>query len=78
MNDHSTTLSLLIQPGDVVITINNSAIVIFFNTTSKWLCKKSQSGIALTLFIAIVDKELLKYQVENIRRWYTIDEQGKQ
>ena len=78
MNDHFTTLSLLIQLGDVVITINNSAIVIIFNTTSKWLCKKSQSGIALTLFIEIVDIMLLKYEVENIRRRYTIDEHGKQ
>ena len=45
------------KPG---FTINNSAIVIIFNTTSEWLCKKSQSGIALTLFIEIVDKEPLK------------------
>ena len=61
--DYFTTLSLLIQlnwPGDVVTSINNSAIVIILNTTSKWLCKKSQSGIALTLFIKIVDKEPLK------------------
>ena len=82
MKDHFTTiLSLLIQlnfPGDVVITINNSTIVIIFNTTSKWLCKKSQCGIALTLFIEIVNKELFKYEVEN-RRWrYVIDGHGKQ
>ena len=53
-------------PGDVAITINNSAIAIIFNTTSKLLGKKSQSGIALTLFIEIMDKELLKYEVKNI------------
>ena len=53
--------------GDIVITINNSAIVIIFSTTSKWLWKKSQCGTALTLFIEIVDKELLKYEVKNIR-----------
>ena len=65
VNDHFTTLSLLIQvnyPGDVVIAMNNSAVVIIFSTTSKWLCKESQCGIALTLFIEIVDKELLKYE----------------
>ena len=28
---------------------------------------KSQSGIALTLFIEIVHKELLKYKVENVK-----------
>ena len=68
MNDHFNRLSLSLSPGDVVITINNSAIVIIFNTTSKLLGKKSQSGIALTtIFIEIVDKELLKYEVENIR-----------
>ena len=81
LKDHFTTLSLLIQlnfPGDVVITINNSAIVIIFSTTSKWLCKKFQCSIALTFFIEIVDKELLKYEVEN-RRWrYMIDGHGKQ
>ena len=32
-----------------------------------------ESGIALTLFIEIVDKELLKYEVEKIRRRCTID-----
>ena len=65
MDDHLTTLSLLIHlnyPADVVIMINNSAIVIIFSTTSKLLAKKSQSSIALTLFIEIVDKELLKYE----------------
>ena len=38
-----------------------------------------QRGIALTFFIEIVDKELLKYEVENIRWGYTcmIDEHGK-
>ena len=59
MNDHFTTLSLLIHlhlPVAVIITINNSAIVIIFNTTSILL----RSGIALTLFIEIADKELLK------------------
>ena len=61
-----------------VITINDLAIVIIFNTTSEWLCKKSQSGIALTLFIESVDKDLLKYEVENIRYQYMIDEHGKQ
>ena len=81
VNDHFTTLSLLIQlnlPGDVVITINNSAILIIFNTTSKWFWKKSQCGIAITSFIEIVDKELLKYEVENIRWRYMIDKHGKQ
>ena len=81
VNDHFNTLSLLIQvnyPCDVVITMNNSAIVIIFNTTSKWLLKESQCGIALTLFIEIVDKELLEYEVENIRWWYMTDEHGKQ
>ena len=52
---------------DIVITINNVAIVIIFITILKWLCKESQSGIPLTFFIEIVDKELLKYEVENIR-----------
>ena len=64
-------------PGDAVITINNSAIVIIFCTTSKLLGKKSQSSIALTLFIEIVDKELLKYKAENIRWWYMTEEQGE-
>ena len=57
------------SPVTVVITINNSAIVIIFNTTSILLL----SGIALTLFIEIMDKELLKYEVENIRWWYMTD-----
>ena len=81
MNDHFTTMPLLIQhnkPGDVVITINNSVIVIIFNTSSKWLWKKSQCGTALTPFIEIVDKELLKYEVESIRWRYMIDEHVKQ
>ena len=83
MNDHFDTLSLLIHlnyPADVVITINNSAIhvVIIFNTNSKLLSKKFQSGIALTFFIEIMDKELLKYEVENIRWWYLTDKHGKQ
>ena len=81
VNDHSATLSLLIHlncPADVVITINNSTIVIIFNTNSKFLSKKSQSGIALTFFIEIMDKELLKYEVENIRWWYMTDKHGKQ
>ena len=73
-----TTLIHFNLPGDVVITINNSAIVIIFNATSKLLGKKSQSGIALTIFIEIVDKELLKYEVENIRWWYMTDPHGKQ
>ena len=34
--------------------------------------QETQSDIALTLFIAIVDKELLKYEVENIRRLFII------
>ena len=79
MNDHFTTLSLLIylnKSGDVVITINNSAIVIIVNTTSKLLCKKSQSGIALILFIEIVDKEVLKQEVQNIRWCYMTGEHG--
>ena len=72
MNYHFATLSLLIHlncPADVVITINNSAIqvVIIFNANSKLLSKTSQSGTALTFFIDIMDKELLKYEVENIR-----------
>ena len=46
------------------MTINNSTVVIIFSTTSKLLGKKPQSGIALTLFIEILDKELLKYEVE--------------
>ena len=77
MNDHFTTLSLLTHlhlPVAVVITINNSAIVIIFTTTSILF----QSGIALTLFIEIMDKELLKYEVENIRWWYMTHEHGKQ
>ena len=45
---------------------------------AKLLGKKSQSGIALILFIEIMDKELLKYEVENIRWWYVNDEHGKQ
>ena len=72
-----TTLIHFNLPGDVVITINNSAIVIIFNATSKLLGKKSQSGFALTIFIEIVDKELLKYEVENIRWWYMTDPHGK-
>ena len=44
--------------------INNSTTVTIFSTISKLLGKKSQSGIALTLFIEIVDKELLKYEVQ--------------
>ena len=57
MNDHFITLSLL--TWRCFITINISAIVIIFNTTLKLLGKKFQSGIALTVFIEIVDKELL-------------------
>ena len=49
VNDHFTTLSLLIhlhyKPVAVVITINNLAIIIIFNTTSIL----PRSGIALTL-----------------------------
>ena len=81
MNDLFTALSPLIhldKADSVVVAINNSAIVISFNTTSKLLGKKSQSVIALTLFIEIVDKELLKYKVENIRWRYMMDEHGKQ
>ena len=73
VNEQFITLSLLIHlnyPADAVFTINNSSIVIIFNTTSKLLRKKSQSDIALTFFIEIVDKELFKYEVENIRWWY--------
>ena len=69
MNDHLFVLSLLTHfclPGDVVITINNSAITIIFNATSKSLVQKSQSGIALTFFIKIVVKELLKYEVKTL------------
>ena len=81
LNDHFATLSLLIHlnyPADVVITINSSAIhvVIIFNTNSKLLSKKYQSGIAF--FIEIMDKELLKYEVENIRWWYMTDKHRKQ
>ena len=81
VNDLFTALSSLIhldKADKVVVTINNSAIVINFNTTSKLLGKKSQSVIALTFFTEIVDKELLKYEVENIRWRYMIDEHGKQ
>ena len=70
VNYHFTTLSLLMHlnsPGDVVITMNNPAIVIILNVISKLLGKKFQSGIALTLLIENLDKELLKYEVENIR-----------
>ena len=56
--------------GNQALTINNSAIVIIFNATSKWLWEKSQCGIALTPFIEIVDKELLKYELENVRWRY--------
>ena len=46
---------------------------------SKSLVQKSQRGIVLAFFIEIVDKELLKYKVENIRWGHTcmIDEHGK-
>ena len=46
---------------------------------SKSLVEKSQRGIALNFFIEIVDKELLKYKVENIRWGHTcmIDEHRK-
>ena len=54
--------------------INNSAIVIIFNTTSLLLL----SGIALTFIIEIVNKELLKYEVEKTRWWYMTDGDGKQ
>ena len=49
MNEQFIT-SLLIHlnyPADNVITINNSSIVIIFNTTSKLLRKTSQTGRAL-------------------------------
>ena len=68
--------SLLIhlhKPVAGAIMINNSAIVIIFNATSILL----RSGIALTLFTETVDKELLKYEVENIRWWYMTHEHGK-
>ena len=63
----------------MVIAINNVLIIIFKITTSKSLVQKSQTGIALTFFIEIVDKELLKYKVENIRWGHTcmIDEHRK-
>ena len=68
MNEHFSVLSLLIHlnwPGDIVFTIYNLAIIIF-NGTSKLLVQKSHRGIAVTLFIEIVDTELLKYEVETL------------
>ena len=41
--------------------------IIFKIASSKSLVQKFQRGIALIFFIEIVDKELLKYKVENIR-----------
>ena len=79
MNDHFFALSLLFhlnQPGEVIITINNSAIIIIFKSTSKSLAQKLHKGIAFIFSIEIVSKEVLKYEVENIRWGYTIDEHG--
>ena len=79
VNEQFITLLIhLNYSADAIITLNNSSIVIIFNTTSKLPRKKSQSGIALTLFIEIVDKELFKYEIENIRWWYMADEHRKQ
>ena len=58
--------------------INNLAIIILFIATSKSLAQKSQRGIALNIIIEIVDKELLKYEVESIIQKYMIDEHGKE
>ena len=57
--------------------MNNWTVSIIFNATSKMLAQESQRAIALTLFIEIVDKELLKYEVENIKWGYMIDEHEK-
>ena len=76
MNNHFSALS----PGNVVIATNNEVLTIIFKiATSKSLVQKSQRGIALTIFIEIGDKDLLKYKVENIRWGHTcmIDEHGK-
>ena len=64
--------------NDVVTSINNSAVIIIFDATSKSLAQKSQRGIALTLFInEVPDKELLKYEAENIKSEFMIDEHRK-
>ena len=63
--------------NDIVTSINNSAVIIIFDATSKSLAQKSQRGIALTLFIEIADKELLKYEAENIKSESMIDEHRK-
>ena len=49
-------------PCDIVITINNSAMIIIFNALWKSLGKKSQRGIPLTLSIENVDKEFWKWE----------------
>ena len=60
MNEYLSALSVklcLNLPGDIVITINNSAMIIIFNAFRKSLAQKSQRGIPLTLSIENVDKE---------------------
>ena len=54
-----------------------SAIIIIFNATSKSPAQKSQRGTALTFFIEIVDKDLVKYEVGNISYVYMTDEHRK-
>ena len=56
--------------------VNNSAIIIIFSATSKCPAQKSQRGIASTVIIEIVGKELSKYEVENVRWGYMTDEHG--
>ena len=60
--------------------INNGVLIIILKiATSKSRVQKSQRGITLSFFTEMVDKELLKYKVENIRWGHTcmIDEHGK-
>ena len=77
MNEHFSALSLLLclnYPGDIVITINNSAMIIIFNALWKSLEQKSQRGIPLTLSIEGVDREFWKCDGEGSRWEYITDE----
>ena len=61
VNESFFALSLLLclnQPGDIVITINDPALIFVFNALWKSLAQKSQGGIPLTLPIKNMDKEV--------------------
>ena len=67
-------LLCLNYPGDIVITINNLAMIIIFNALWKLLPQKSQTGIPLILSIENVNKKFWKWNDECSRWGYMTDE----